>query len=59
MAIKLWGYVIILGFLTAINGCSKMMMETQMLRSIKLSIKSKTPNSPLPLKFDEEVIINL
>tara|TARA_R110002049_G_scaffold15417_4_gene63047 strand:+ start:11794 stop:12267 length:474 start_codon:yes stop_codon:yes gene_type:complete len=58
MAIKLWGYVIFLGFLSAIIGCSKNDDGDTAAAINKVTIKSKSPNSPASIKFGEEVIIN-
>lgn len=51
------GIVILLSFLTAMNGCSKSDDGGSDAAINKVSIKSKTPNTPASLKFDEEVII--
>ena len=53
----LCGIVVILTFLIAMSGCSKSDDGASVAAINKVTIKSKTPNTPASLKFDEEVII--
>lgn len=55
--IDLIGTVIAIIFLIVFNGCSKSDDGTSDIAVNKVTIKSKTPNTPAALKFDEEVIL--
>lgn len=55
--LKFFGIAIMVTLLTAQIGCSKSDDGAPAAATNKVTIKSKTPNTPASLKFDEEVII--